>query len=173
LKREYRVLVLEDTATDAELMERKLRKTGMKLALKQCKTEKEFRTELESFKPDLVLADYNLPQFDGLSALGIARQRGQDIPFIIVSGTLSDKFAAESLKRGATDYILKDRLERLGPAVERALQEADEKKLKQSLERRTTDLENENAAMREREMKIRKLKKELEELRDGLKGVAK
>ncbi|MBF8251531.1 MAG: histidine kinase, partial [Deltaproteobacteria bacterium] len=76
---------------------------------------------------DLILADYSLPSFDGLSALEIARGKCPDLPFILISGTLGEELAIESLKSGATDYILKDRLSRLVPAVNRALREIDEK----------------------------------------------
>jgi DNA-binding NtrC family response regulator len=76
---------------------------------------------------DLILADYTLPSFDGLSALRIAQQHSPEVPFIFVSGTLGEDVAIEALKTGATDYVLKTRLARLGPAVTRALSEAREK----------------------------------------------
>lgn len=117
-----RVLLLEDRPADAELVLRALTKAGIAADWRRVQTEEDFVAALES-STDLILADFRLPQFDGLKAVRLVRERGLDVPFIIVTGTLGDELAAECMRHGATDYVLKDRLARLGPAVHRALAE--------------------------------------------------
>lgn len=118
-----RVLFLEDRPDDAELAVRALLKESITCDWQRVQTEAEFVAALES-TPDLVLADYRLPQFDGLQALQLLRARHPDLPFILVTGTLGDELAATCMRLGATDYVLKDRLARLAPAIRRALAEA-------------------------------------------------
>ncbi|MBI2973911.1 MAG: response regulator, partial [Armatimonadetes bacterium] len=117
-----RVLILEDEQSDAELMLHTLRRAGFEPIWQKAGTESEY---LELLAPDLdvVLADYTLPQFNALHALRLLKERGLDIPFIVVTGTISEEVAVECMKEGAADYLLKDRLTRLGPAVIRALEE--------------------------------------------------
>jgi len=135
MNKERRILILEDNPTDAELSERELRKVGVNFLARWVKTQDDFIRELETFAPDLILADYKLPAFDGLTALAVARKKFPDLPFIFVTGTLGEERAIDSLLSGATDYVLKDRLARLGPAASRALAEANErKKLRQAEE---------------------------------------
>lgn len=117
-----RILQLEDSATDAELAACVLAKAGLRAVCQQVQTEAGFLAAL-SPAPDLILADFRLPHFDGLRALRLVRDRGLDTPFIILTGTLGDELAADCMRQGATDYVLKDRLARLGPAVQRALAE--------------------------------------------------
>lgn len=117
-----RVLLLEDRPADAELVLRALTKAGIAAQWRRVQTEADFVATLAT-PPDLILADFRLPQFDGLKALQLVRDRGLALPFIIVTGTLGDERAAECVRHGATDYVLKDRLARLGPAVHRALAE--------------------------------------------------
>jgi PAS domain S-box-containing protein len=123
VEKELHILILEDVATDAEMIERELQKGGIKFTSKRVETEGAFLSELKNFKPDLILADYKLPQFDGFSALAIVKEQCPDVPFILISGTLGEEQAVEALKAGATDYILKQKLTRLVPAVKRALRE--------------------------------------------------
>lgn len=118
-----KILLLEDTDSDAELVERALRRADLSFTLRRVDNETDFIRELKENPPDVVLADYRLPTFDGLSALFIVRERNPDAPFLIVSGTLGDEKAVEVLKLGATDYVLKDRLSRLAPAILRACEE--------------------------------------------------
>ncbi len=120
---ELRILLLEDTPTDAELVEDALREAGLSFISKRVDTRDAFIRALEEFKPDIVLADYKLPAFDGGSALKITRQQHPNIPVVIVTGAIGDEAAVELLRLGARDYVLKDRLARLGPAVRRALSE--------------------------------------------------
>ncbi len=171
LKSEYRVLILEDNPADAELLQHRLKQSKLKFSLKHVHNKKAFLEEIESHFPDLILSDYDLPQFDGLSALAHARQRNPEVPFIIISGKIADEFAAETLRKGATDYILKDRLERLIPAVERAIREVEHERIARELAEHTSILETENREMRAREERIIKLKRELEELRNEIRGM--
>lgn len=133
------ILLLEDTDTDAELVERALRRGGLDFRLRRVDSESAFRSELGGWRPEVILADYRLPGFSGLDALRIAREHDREVPFLIVSGTLGDEKAVEVLKLGATDYILKDRLSRLVPAIERALddnrQRGEQRSVEAQLER--------------------------------------
>src|SRR5882672_8884611 len=122
-----RVLHLEDDARDTELVQATLEGEGIQSELTRVETEPQFVAALKQRDFHLILADYTLPSFDGLSALKIAQQHAPDVPFLFVSGTLGEDVAIEALKTGATDYVLKTRLARLGPAVSRALREAREK----------------------------------------------
>jgi PAS domain S-box-containing protein len=114
------ILHLEDSALDAELVETALRDAGLEPRTVRVTTAEGFERGL-AVCPDLIIADYSLPQFDGGRALRIARERCPEIPFIVVSGALGEELAIELMKAGASDYVLKDRLGRLGPAVRRAL----------------------------------------------------
>src|SRR5881398_1542860 len=122
-----RVLHLEDDARDTELVQAALEAEGIQSELTRVEREQDFLAALKRESLDLILADYTLPSFDGLSALRIAQQHLPDVPFIFVSGTLGEDVAIEALKTGATDYVLKTRLGRLGPSVNRALREARER----------------------------------------------
>jgi two-component sensor histidine kinase len=121
-----RILLLEDSDLDAELIAGHLRKGHVAHEIRRVTTREDYVAAL-SGEYDLILADYSLPSFDGLSALAIAHERTPETPFIFVSGTLGEEIAIESFKRGATDYVLKQRLVRLPAAVTRALAEAKEK----------------------------------------------
>src|SRR6476660_9021715 len=122
-----RVLHLEDDTRDTELVQATLEGEGIQSDLTRVEREQDFLAALKRESLDLILADYTLPSFDGLSALRIAQQQLPDVPFIFVSGTQGEDVAIEALKRGATDYVLKTRLVRLGPSITRALREAREK----------------------------------------------
>ncbi|MDB6017243.1 MAG: sensor hybrid histidine kinase [Pedosphaera sp.] len=118
------ILHLEDSAPDAELLERNLKRGSLDCFITCVKTRSDFEAALEKRGFDLILSDYSLPAFDGLSALQLTRVKCPEIPFIFVSGTIGEDKAVESLKQGATDYVTKDRLSRLVPAIQRALLEA-------------------------------------------------
>jgi diguanylate cyclase (GGDEF)-like protein/PAS domain S-box-containing protein len=118
---QLRVLIVEDRPLDAELMACALEEAGLAFTWTRAETEADFLSALDT-APDIILSDYNLPQFSGPKALDLIRQRELDIPFIIVSGTIGDEQAAEIIRLGADDYLLKDRLGRMGPAVTGALQ---------------------------------------------------
>jgi signal transduction histidine kinase len=129
-----RLLLLEDSALDAELTLSVLAEGGFDCEAQRVEREAEFRSRLEEDCPDLILADFSLPAFDGISALEIARALCPQTPFIFVSGALGEELAIETLKRGATDYVLKHRLERLAPSVRRALREAEDREARVRLE---------------------------------------
>lgn len=126
-----RILLLEDSLLDAELIEAHLREGEIKGELVRVESRTHFQTALEKDTFELILADYSLPSFDGISALEIAQTLCPDVPFIFVSATLGEELAIETLKSGATDYVLKPRLERLAPSVKRALREARERQERQ------------------------------------------
>ncbi len=116
-----RVLLVEDSETDVELILAQLRRAGFAVEWRQVETEADYRQQLDA-NWDIILADYTLPQFTGLRALRLARQHSDDIPFLMVSGSIGDERAAECVREGAADYVLKDRLGRLGAAVAVALE---------------------------------------------------
>ncbi|MBZ5657385.1 MAG: alpha-glucan family phosphorylase [Acidobacteriia bacterium] len=114
-------LIVEDSATDAELMVHELRRSGLDPVWERVDTEADYLAQLEKL-PDIILADYALPQFSGPRALQLLQQQGRAIPFIVVSGTIGEEAAVAVMKQGATDYVLKGRMGCLGAAVMRALQ---------------------------------------------------
>ena len=127
-------VLLEDDPNDVELIELELARNGVSVQWQHVSAEKDFRAALSGDPPDLVLADYTLPGFDGLAALRIALRQCPDVPFIFVSGSLGEERAIEALKSGATDYVLKDRLQRLPAVVMRALTEARERRERRQAE---------------------------------------
>ena len=142
-----RILLLENDLADAELVQETLEADGIACELTCVEAEGEFRAALERGGFDLILADYTLPAFDGLSALKIVRQHFVDVPFIFVSGTLGEEVAIDALQMGATDYVFKTRLSRLVPAIHRAMREAWERvELRQQREK-LRQLETELAHM--------------------------
>src|ERR1700691_4999681 len=122
-----RILYLEDDPRDAELVQETLEAGGIDCDLTRVETQDELAAALQQGGFDLILADYTLPSFDGLSALRIAQKGWPQLPFIFVSGTLDEELAIEALKIGATDYVFKTRLSRIVPSVQRALREAEER----------------------------------------------
>ena len=155
MNKNFHVLLLEDVPTDAKLIEHELLKGAFPFVLKRVTTEEAFQKALKKFKPDIILADYKLPKFDGISALQIVKKNHPDIPFIFVSGYIGEELAIETLKNGAKDYVLKDNLSRLVPSVRRALNDYEEQtKRKQSEE-----------ALQKSEEKYRNL---VNEINDGI-----
>jgi signal transduction histidine kinase/FixJ family two-component response regulator len=138
------VLIVEDRPADAELMVYELERAGFEPAWKRVETEADYLLGLETH-PDIVLADHTLPGFGAPQALELLKSHGLDIPFIVVTGSISEDVAVARLKQGAADYILKDRMTRLGDAVKRALREkklAEEKaSAEEALKRRYQELE--------------------------------
>lgn len=116
------VLVLEDRPSDAELILYEMKRSGYACMSSRVDTQDEYLRAIDKI-PDIILADYSLPQFTAMQALHLLQERGYDIPFIVITGTISEEAAVETMKQGAADYLLKDRLGRLGQAVERALQQ--------------------------------------------------
>lgn len=134
--------MLEDEEMDAALVVRELRRGGITFEARRADSKEAFLRELDSFAPNLILADYSLPRYDGLSALETALRLRPDVPFIFVSGTMGEEFAIEGLKRGATDYVLKNGLSRLVPSVKRALREAEQYEMRKMVERALSESEH-------------------------------
>jgi two-component system sensor histidine kinase EvgS len=128
MKSPLRILHLEDNVNDAALVRATLETGGVVCSTHRVQTRTDFIAALERGGVDLVLSDFSLPSFDGMSALKIVRAQWPDVPLILVSGTLGEEVAIESLKSGATDYVLKEHLSRLVPAVRRAIQEVEARK---------------------------------------------
>jgi len=127
MKSPLHILHLEDNPNDAELIQAALESEGIVSRVVRVETRDDFLAAVEQGRFDVILADYTLPTFDGLSALIMAREKCPDVPFIFVSGTLGEEVAIETLKIGATDYLLKERLSRVGPSLRRALREGQER----------------------------------------------
>jgi PAS domain S-box-containing protein len=140
-----RILLLEDSLLDTELIQAYLTNGGIEGELVQVETSTDFESALKTGSFNVILSDYSLPAFDGIAALDIAQILCPDVPFIFVSATLGEELAIETLKRGATDYVLKQRLERLAPAVKRALRETQERverqRTQEELRQLTAELE--------------------------------
>jgi two-component system, NarL family, sensor histidine kinase UhpB len=127
VKKEIHILMLEDSVADAELAKHTLRRGGMHYTSVRVENEEEFIREIQDNPPDLILSDYALPGFDGYAALEIAKRMCPQTPFIFLTGTMGEEVAIETLKNGATDYVLKHRMVRLVPSVHRALRESQER----------------------------------------------
>jgi len=138
MKSPLRILHLEDDPNDVTLVQSTLEAGDIPCIINCVQTRDDFVAALKSGGIDLILSDFSLPAFDGLSALKIAHARCPDVPFILVSGILGEERAIDALKSGATDYVLKQRLSRLVPAVRRAMQEVAER-VKLKLAERTRD----------------------------------
>ncbi len=123
---ELKVLILEDVPFDAELIEYEMRREDIKFLSRRVETEKDFLRELNELKPDVILADHSLPHFDGFSALEITKKISPHTPFIFVSGKIGNEFAINMLKKGAKDYVFKNNLTKLAPAIKRAITERNE-----------------------------------------------
>ena len=123
-----RILLVEDRPADVALIAHLLRHAGRDILVRAVDTEKAFEAALDGEPPDLILSDYRLPTFDGRKALEIAKRLVPRVPFIFVTGAMGEEIAIETLKEGATDYVLKSRLSRLVPAVNRALRESEQRR---------------------------------------------
>jgi two-component system cell cycle sensor histidine kinase/response regulator CckA len=121
--RELRIVILEDVLTDLELILRSLTQAKIWYEFKHASTASAFEETLKTFSPDLILSDFNLPQFDGMTALRMAQRITPETPFIFVSGSIGEEQAVDALREGATDYVMKDRMQRLGTAVLRAMED--------------------------------------------------
>jgi C4-dicarboxylate-specific signal transduction histidine kinase len=145
MKSPLHILHLEDSPEDAELIRDILETDGIVSHVTRVETQADFLTSLEQGRFDLILADYSLPSFDGLSALKLALEKSPNVPFVFVSATLGEEVAIEALKLGATDYVLKDRLSRIASSVQRALREAEERNQRKRAEEELRDAQIELA----------------------------
>ncbi|MGC3969480.1 MAG: PAS domain S-box protein [Pirellulales bacterium] len=139
---ESSILLLEDSRLDAELAELRLRQGGLSFRMEYATNRREFEQALAANSFDMILADHTLPDYDGRTALEHVRSLGLDVPFIFVSGTLGEELAVDMLKLGANDYVLKQRLERLVPAVREALKLIHERREKQRVEAELRSVES-------------------------------
>jgi len=121
MEERHRILIVEDAALDAELIERALREAGLLFETRRVETAPDLIAALQAFRPDVVLSDFNLPRLDGMTALRHVREQDPHLPFLLVTGSLNEETAVECMKAGAADYVLKDRMKRIGPAVRAAL----------------------------------------------------
>src|SRR5712672_996887 len=136
LVQRLRILHIEDSEADSLLVQQRLLREGLDCQLDRVETREQFEQALRHTPFDLILADCKLPRFSGLEALTLTKSLHPNIPFVFVSGTIGEDAAIESLRNGATDYVLKDRLSRLVPAVRRALEETKEQETRRAWEKR-------------------------------------
>src|SRR6267154_1119645 len=152
---QLRILLAEDSLNDAELVVRELTRGGLDFQNRRVQTEPDFRRELHEFQPHLVISDFSMPQFNGREALAIARESKADIPFIFISGTIGENVAVDMMKAGANDYVMKNNLARLLPALQRELREAEVRRARRFAEE----------GLRESESRFRQL---IEQASDGI-----
>ena len=163
-----RILLVEDLATDAELNEREVRRVLPRSEFLWVETREDFLTALDVYKPEIILSDYKLPFFDGLSALNLALEHAPDTPFIIITGSMNEETAVECMKAGAWDYVIKEHIKRLGPVVKSCLVQ---KCLRQERKRAAEDLKEQYAELERfhkvtvgRELRMIELKQEVNSL---------
>jgi signal transduction histidine kinase len=172
MKKDIKVLILEDNISDADLIVRHLKKSGMSFVSKTVESRKVFEESLDIFMPDIILSDYSLPSFDAVSAFKIIKERDLNIPFIIVSGTIGEENAVMLVKEGITDYVSKNNFSSLMQKITRALKETEEliekedllKKLKTqtaALLIANQELEFQNAEKEKRSIELLNANKEL------------
>jgi CheY-like chemotaxis protein len=125
MNKKLRILIVEDSEDDAILLVRELRKGGYDVLHERVETRESMKAALEQKRWDLIISDYILPNFSGVAALNLLKEKEIDLPFIIVSGNIGEDIAVSAMKAGAHDYLIKGKLKRLIPAVERELNEAE------------------------------------------------
>jgi DNA-binding NtrC family response regulator len=130
----FKVLIIEDNQSDIDLLQRELKKNGLIFISEVVQTRESFEHALVNFIPDIILSDYSLPSFDGVTAFNIKQIKSPDIPFIILSGTIGEERSVELIRDGITDYALKDKLFSLTPKIHRALKDAEEKREKKCID---------------------------------------
>ncbi|MDQ3746395.1 MAG: response regulator, partial [Acidobacteriota bacterium] len=129
-----RVLHVEDSERDAALLSRHLARAGYDLTAERVETPEQMRAALDGRKWDVILCDYSMPHFSAPAALALLKETGLDIPFIIISGTVGEETAVEAMHSGADDSLMKDSLARLVPAIERGVQEAENRRARRLAE---------------------------------------
>ncbi len=150
MKAPIKIVHLEDNKIDVELVTEILTLEDLDFKITSVDNRSDFINALQEDSIDIILADYSLPSFDGLSALKLTREMGLSTPFILVSAVLGEELAIEALQSGATDYVLKSRMERLVPAIQRALREKAERDQREKLQKEITELEEMHQKLAER-----------------------
>ncbi len=172
MNQRLKVLMVEDYETDAVLLERQLRKGGYEPTSTRVESAQQMEVALGESSWDVIISDYVVPGFGALEALALVKSKGLDLPFIIVSGQIGEEIAVQAMKAGAHDYLMKDNLMRLVPAVERELREADTRRERREADQRlkTTaeELLRSNTELRKVEEQLRARNQELVEARDEL-----
>ena len=175
--KQLRTLIVEDSENDALLLVGELVRGGYDVESERVDTQGAMAIALDGREWDIVLSDYVMPQFSGLAALKLLQEKGYDLPFIIVSGKIGEDVAVDAMKAGAHDYIMKDRLSRLLPAIGRELEEAEarreKKRAEQELRQRVDELERFRRATIQREFSMKGMKERLKALErelDALRG---
>src|ERR1051326_8161782 len=172
MTRSIRVLLVEDSENDALLLLRHLENAGMQVTSKRVETAAAMLAALEEGPWDIIISDYVVPGFGGLKALALLQSKGLDLPFILVSGHIGEEVAVEAMKAGAHDYMMKNNLRRLAPAVERELGEAEVRRLRREAEQRLKTTAEELhwtvQALRKTEEQLRARNTELSQARDEL-----
>ncbi|MBU0476048.1 MAG: PAS domain S-box protein [Bacteroidetes bacterium] len=141
IEQEIKLLALEDLEDDLFIILRNLKRNGLSIVSKRVDTEKEFREALENSKWDIILSDYSLPTYNGLKAFEVFKEYNIDIPFILVSGTMGEEIAVSAMKAGVNDYVMKDNLSRLAPAIIRELVEAKNRNAKKLIQEKADQTE--------------------------------
>jgi len=141
MEEKIRILLLEDLYTDAELALREIQKAGIVFDHRQVDNEADYCRELDEFDPDIIVSDYSMPGFDGMSALNIALSRDSYIPFIILTGSMNEEVAVACMKAGATDYVIKENIKRLPFAVIEAIDNKHIRMQKESLRKQLVESE--------------------------------
>ena len=147
MKQDIRILVVEDVPADVVMINHALREGGLSFRTKRVESREQFERELDRDPPDVILSDHGLPGFDGFSALAIAKVKCPEVPFVFVTSALGEELTIETFESGASDYVLKNRLTKLVPVVQRALREAEERRRRHEVEQ----------ALRESEERFRML----------------
>ena len=132
---QLRVLAVEDVEDDVLLLAREIRRAGYDPVIERVDTAEAMGAALDRGDWDVVIADHALPQFNGLAALALLKQRDLDLPFILVSGAIDEETAVGAMRAGAHDYVMKSNLRRLAPAIQRELHEAQERRRRSEAER--------------------------------------
>lgn len=186
MEEKLKILILEDVLYDAELIEHVMRRDGVQFSSIIVENKEDYIKALDEYRPDIILSDHSLPSFDGVSALKLAIEISPDTPFFFVSGKIGDEFAVEMLKTGATDYIFKNNLSKLKPAIHRALKEAEEKRERRKAEEsliqahaqmenkvieRTKELQDANEELRNEIKRREQLEEALQESEKKLKEI--
>jgi PAS domain S-box-containing protein len=170
-----RVLLAEDSEDDAVLIKRELKKSGFNPAIERVETSKSMSNALKDKKWDIIISDYVMPSFSGIDALKLCKKKNIDLPFIVVSGKIGEDTAVEAMKAGATDYIMKSNLSRLGPAIKRELKDykirLERKKAKKELKKSLEEIEKANKLLQNEINERKKVEKQAVEAKEHFQNV--